>query len=149
MFELLFGSFFALLSVIVSIIITKTSGPSTFVGTICGIFLITGIALIILGLIKIIKNYLTSKKGEECYGCVKDIKETGKYINDNPIYKAKFSVFVESLYEVKEIEEDLGKSKEEYPVGTYVKVKYYNDDINIIEKLEEDRVPEEIKQKIK
>lgn len=149
MFELIFGLFFVLLPIIVSIIITKTSGPSTFVGIICGILLIVGIVFIILGLIKIIKNFLTSKKGEECYGCVKEIKESGKYINNYPIYKAEFNVYVESTCEKIEIEEEIGTKPEKYPIGSYVKVKYYNKDINIIDKLDENLIPEEIKQKIK
>lgn len=149
MFELIFGSFFALIPTIILIIIIKVGGLNLFTELICGLFLVIGFVFIIKGLIRIIKNILTSRKGEECYGCVKDIKETGEYVNGQPIYKAEFIIYVESEYTTKEITEKIGMNPEKYPIGSYVKAKYYNNDINILDKIDDINIPEEIKQKIK
>lgn len=149
MFELIFGLFFAILPTIILIVITKVGEFNLFATLICGMFLTIGIIFIIKGLIKIIKDILTSKKGEECYGCVENIKETGEYVNGQPIYKSDFVIYVESEYTTKKISEKIGMNPERYPIGSFVKAKYYDNDINILDKIDEINIPEEIREKIK
>ncbi len=149
MFELIFGLLFTIISTIILIVFLASGESNIIVLLVCGLFLIIGLIFMIKGLIKIIKDILTSKKGEECYGCVKDIQETGEYVNGAPIYKAEFNVYVESEYRTFELSEKIGMKPEKYPIGSYAKLKYYDNDINIIESIEETSIPEEIKEKIK
>lgn len=146
MFELLFGLF---IIVFVSIFFLFGSRIGLFALSILLIFLAVGLYLFIVGVIRIIRNFSTSLKGEECYSFVSNIVPTGKLVNDNPIYKALFVTYVPSLYDTREVYEEIGIDSSKYPIGSFVKVKYYNDDVNIIEIVDESVIPLEIVSKIK
>lgn len=114
------------------------------------IFVVIGLYMFIKGLIKIVRNRNTSKKGEECYAMVEGVSETGRLSDGKPIYKASFIVYVDSLFETRRIYETIGVNPSKYPLGCFVKVKYYHGDINILNIVyDESVISDEIKQKIK
>ena len=98
-----------------------------------GIFLCIGIYLTITDLIKIKKDKKTEKKGEECYGIIKNIKKTSDKADT---YKIEIITYIESTRQKETMEEDIGTSTQKYDIGNYVKLKYYKGDINIIKKVE-------------
>ena len=97
---------------------------------ILGIFWIIGLIILCIGLKKIIRNANTNKYGEECFGLVCDIYNSGAYINDVPELKSDVLVYIPSLNETKVMSEIIGIGQPQYVVGSYVRLKYYNDDIN-------------------
>lgn len=108
-------------------------------------FYITALASIFKGIKRILIDKKTDKKGIECYGRIISISESGTYLNGKPEYKAEFLVYVYIENITKNIYETIGFNKEKYPLGSYVKLKYYNNDINIIELIENtNNIPENI-----
>lgn len=95
------------------------------------IFWIIGITLFSKGLRKIIKNYKTEKYGEECYGIVNNIYPTGTYINHQPEFKADFIVYIPSQNKTEIVSEVIGLNYGKYPIQSFVKCKYYENDVNI------------------
>ena len=153
MFELFFGLFWEAITSLISFafLIPVFSGDDTISIFLIGFFLlfhVIGIGLIIIGARKIIRDRSTSKLGEECYGYVIDISPNGNYINGSPQLNAKTVVYIRSENDVREIAEYSGTGTSKYNVGDYVKVKYYNNDINFIEKVPENTIPYDIKDKI-
>ena len=147
MFEFLFGLFTIAFSFFALFIFVKASS-SIIAFCVCGIFIVIGVFLFIVGLRKIIIDYITSKKGEVCFACVSDILPTGKSINEVEIFKALFIVYIGSENKVMNIFEEIGADISCYPVGSFVKVKYHNGDINIIDSVLDSVVPISIKEKV-
>lgn len=148
MFELIFGLAFLTISaiVIVPVIITGEAIELMFVFL---IFPIVGIIMFVIGLIKVIRDAKTSIKGEVCYASISDLFATNKSINESSVMKAVFNVYLESEHRVVEVEEEIGVRADRYPIGSYVKVKYYNNDINVLEHIEEQEVPSYALERIK
>lgn len=114
------------------------------------ITVVIGLYMFIKGFIKIIKNRNTAKKGEECFAMVEGVSETGRLSDGKPIYKASFIVYVDSLVDTRRVYETIGVNPSKYPLGCFVKVKYYEGDINILHIVyDESVISDEIKQKIK
>lgn len=115
-------------------------------GTLFFIFglLIVGLVFMYIGIRKTMKNVSTNKMGVERYGIV---VECWKHINRET--KARY-------YDLKVlIIDDEGKVKmfDEfcawgYDVGTFLLVKHYKDDINIIDRVSRDLVPDSEKYKL-
>lgn len=147
MYEFMFGLLIIALSSLGLFAFLKARSSIIFL-CICGVFIAIGVFLFILGLIKMIIDYITSKKGELCFACVNDIVSTGKVINDKEIFRAKFIVYIGSKHKVISISEEIGADLSNYPIGSFVKVKYHNNDVNIIDNVSESIVPKKIKAKI-
>ena len=96
-----------------------------------GLFLLIGIIFIVIGVIKIIRNRNTDLYGEECYGRICNIYNSGAYVNGRAELKADVLVYIESLACTKTISEVIGFDYNKYPIGSYVRCKYFNDDINV------------------
>ena len=141
MFELLFGLFFLIVSAITLVPLFLSDALSGLFGLIFLIFPIFGFIFFFIGLVKVIRNIKTAAKGEECYASILDVFATNKSINGAPIMRATFKVYIESIHQVIEVEEDIGILAYKYPVGSYVIVKYYNNDVNVISHIEEQEVP--------
>lgn len=84
------------------------------------------------------------EKGEICYGFIKGIKNTGIYKNSAPELNAIVCVYVNSTKTVESSEDSIGFAPGLYPNYSYVKVKYYNGNINILEKVEFNNLPIEV-----
>ena len=104
-----------------------------------GIFLLIGIIMIIKGLKKILANMATSSKGEIKYGYISDVYYNGSRVNGRPRYNARI-ILIENGSPC-EFEEDIGFKKYQYPSGSYVKVKHYKNDVNILNTIDEYSVP--------
>lgn len=142
MFELIFGSIFLIVSAFTVLPMFLTNDFATLgFGLIFLIFPIIGFIFFFIGLMKVIRNIRTAAKGEECYASIVDVFPTNKSINDAPVMRATFKVYVESIHQVVETEEDVGINPFKYSPGIYVVVKYYNNDVNILRIVEEQEVP--------
>lgn len=95
-------------------------------------FLLIGITILGIGIYKIIKDLIVSINGEECYGRILSINETGTIIDGDPVLMAEILVYIPSLNETKIIMEDIGTDSTLYSIDDAVKVKYYKDDITIL-----------------
>ena len=148
MFELMFGIVFLLVSALI-IVPIFLSGEGTWIILLFLIFPIVGVCMFVIGLRRVIRNARTAARGTVCYASIEDVFATDKSINDAPIMKAAFNVYLESEHRVVEVEEEIGLNPDKYPIGSYVKVKYYNNDINIIEPITENEVPSYALERIK
>lgn len=98
---------------------------------IIGLFWVIGFWLIFQGLKKIIKDSTTNKNGEICFGKICNIYHSGTYVNGYPELKADILVFIPSTQETKTISEIIGFDINKYQIDSYVRLKYYNGDVNI------------------
>ena len=102
------------------------------------IFTIIGLFLFIYGLRKTVQNIVACKKGIEAYGIVVKREYSEKY-------KSRSGYYVISTIVVKE-DGSIGLYKEVdhsgYEPGRFLKVKYYKNDINILDYVRRDDVPD-------
>ncbi len=146
MFELIFGIFFELITLpIYFMFMFDNTGSPRWLTFVFPLFIAIGFVMIIKGVVEIVRNIKTSKLGEEAYGRVVNIKGNGQYLNDAPILVADVKVYVKSLNQVIDCSEEVGIGMPKYDMGEYVKVKYYNKDINFIEKVDVNSIPLDIK----
>lgn len=115
-------------------------GPKIFIG----IFWFIGISVLIKGIITVKKDSDTENKGELAYGRITRVYKSGTYINNRPEYKIDAKVFIPSTFETTMLSEVIGFNRSLYPVGTYVEVKYYNNDINIVRMIDLEEMPSHI-----
>lgn len=157
MFEVIFGIIWLLITGVVTFAFYCSGTPVTVNGTLVshdvfsamllpkiflGIFWIIGFWVLFKGLKRIIKDYLTEKNGEICYGIIRNISQTGASVNGIPQLKALLSVYLESTGNMEEIEEIIGLAiPQKYQVGDYVECIYYNGDINIKSAISEEILP--------
>lgn len=141
MFHLIFGlvwlGFIAFFTIMFMSAMIASSAPFPiliFVVLFLSMFWYVGIVMVKSGIKQYKANKNTDLYGEECYGKITAVYETGSYVNDNPEYKADIVVYIPSINDVVTVSEVIGYSKKEYPLGTPVRGKYYNGDINIIER---------------
>lgn len=92
-----------------------------------------GIVFLVKGLKEYIRNKKTDIKGVECYGIITSHISTNVFINGEEQLKANIKLYIDSSNSVVEVSEVMDKNVNEYQIGTGVKVKYYNNDINFIE----------------
>lgn len=155
MFNLIFGLCFAMFSLVFLVAFISSGVVNEgftfsllFPLTIIGIFLIVGLGIFIRGVKQIITNRKTSLRGEECYAILKEIMPTGSRINGMPELKGTFLVYILSLNKTEMIEEIIGFNMFKYKVNDYVKVKYYDGDINVLEIVGHDLVPSNVRRKL-
>lgn len=162
MFELVFGIIWTAFTAFMTFMFYGIAGEITVNGVLTsheefitllwpklffGIFWLVGIFLIVTGLRKLIRDGRTEKQGEICYGMVENVYPSGSYVNGQPLYKADVLVFIPSENREATISENIGFKSYDYPVQSFVKVKYFNNDINIKERLSLEKVPLDIKER--
>ena len=104
-------------------------------------FWVTGVYFFYKGAMK---NENTETFGEICYGrVVKNVSDNNFTEHDSYMY-----VYIPSLFKLRLLRECIGKDYIKYPPGIYVKLKYYNNDINIEEIVTKEQVPPEILKKL-
>ena len=111
--------------------------------------IIISLWIIYKGLIKALKkmnsNSDTLKRGEECYAKILDCVGTGFYIFAREVYKIIVVVYIPSIKKKIIIEENVGFiNYKKYVPNSYLKVLYYNNDINIGEMVNENEIPNDI-----
>lgn len=109
------------------------------------IFILVGLFFVVIGIIGLIKDNKINELGKEYYGKIIDIHNNDCSINGRCLEDAKVKVYIEELNEIKEYTEHL-ELHSLYREKDYIKVKYYNNDINIIDTLEEIEIPSNIKE---
>jgi hypothetical protein len=164
MFELIFGLFWTAITVTIALaffggdpnrIIYVNDVPTPrsefakepFFICFFAIFFIVGIAMIVIGVRKIMQNAATAAVGAETYGVVIDVYPSGSSVNGRPILNADV-IIVEENGITGRYTESIGMDYNKYKPGQFVKVKHYKKDINILEKVEPHTVPYHIKDKI-
>lgn len=105
------------------------------------IFWIAGLFILLRGLKKVIRNVSTDAKGEVCFGKICDVYNSGTYVNGRPELKADVLVYIPSIQETKIISEIIGFDRYKYRNGPYVRLKYYNGDINFEEVIDSTDLP--------
>ncbi len=145
MFEIMFGLIWTAISLLIFIVMLSTG--SVFGILFMLIFVAIGLFVLWTGVKKLKANKDTDIHGVETYGIVVDIRPSGSSVNGRDILNADV-VIVEETGVTGRYTESIGTSYNKYRIGEYVFVKYYNDDINIINKAEATIVPEHIKEKL-
>ena len=107
-------------------------------------FELFGLYFLIRGLITIIKDKKTNKRGLECYGIIRNIQRTGEF-NNKLEYKAIVNFINPETNELETLEENIGFNYPQYDIDTYVLCKYYQGNINIEKIIFEKNVPERVK----
>lgn len=142
MFELCFGIFWCLITLLCTIPIFKSSeGIDLFIILFIGIFWVVGIFLLVKGLKKVITNHNTETLGEECYAMISNIYPNGNRVNGAPEFNADFLVYVSSKNTIEQVSESIGFKAFKYQLNTFIKGKHYNGDINIKETIDYNSIP--------
>ena len=110
------------------------------------LFWAIGIFFVTKGIKKIITNRKTEKYGEDCFGRVKNIYPNGTMINHRPMYNIDVDVYIPSKQTMITITEEIGMDIGKYPLESIVKIKYYNNDINIKEVVDYNSIPLKIRE---
>lgn len=162
MFELIFGSIWTGISVLIAIFMYSGNGEITVNGVpvshaefeqmlwpklFIGVFILIGVIFLIVGIRKLLKNAATSVKGEESYGIITRVACSNTYVNGQPIMDGFISVVVDDT--VQEFKESLGLNYKKGGLGDCVRVKYYNGDVNIIETVLFEEIPYHMQDKLR
>lgn len=160
MFELIFGIIWTAITALITFGFYGTAGDVTVNGNLVsheefsamlwpklflGIFWVVGIFILFRGIRKIIRDTSTNIKGEECFGKVCNIYNSGTYVNNRPELKADILVYIPSIQETKILSEVIGFNMYKYRIGSCLKLKYYNDDINLEGIVDEFELPSDAK----
>lgn len=100
------------------------------------IFLVIGIAFLVIGLKKLFTDKLTDRKGVDTIGVVADIMPDNISVNDRCYYKVKVR-FYDSQNVLRNLEERIGQDPEKYRIGDLINIRYYRDDVNIMGTVDE------------
>lgn len=111
---------------------------------ILALFATIGIWLTGTGLKKLLKDKNTAALGEESFGYIFKMVSSGAVVNNIPLLNAKILVLKRDGTFM-EVVESLENDSYKYAPGEYVKVKYLNEDANILGKVEEEMVPFNLK----
>jgi len=112
------------------------------------IFWAIGIIILVIGIKKYKTDKATEKFGDECYAKIVNVYPSGTTVNGRREFKADFLVYVSMSRAVKKIAEIIGFDPVDFPVNSYARVKYYNNDINIKEIISVNSVPVNIRDAI-
>ena len=111
-----------------------------------GVFLLAGFWILFLGIKEHITNTKTNMHGKESYGLITNITPTGVRVGRHHRRELKADVLVITEgNQIKIFTKVIGFSPVKYSVGTYLVVKYYKDNINIIRQVLPQEVPETMK----
>ena len=145
MIEIIFGFVFGFASLFVVFTILTDMMSSGFYGggIISLLFMLFWLfisgSLLFKGLKKIFINIKTDTSGFTTYAIVTDVYESGTYVNDNPEWKSDFKV-IDKNGNLVDCSEIVGFNEDKYPAGSFVRVKYHNGDINILESVPESQI---------
>lgn len=150
--ELIFGIIWSVASIVFAIVYVVGCGITNFTiedfGYLAGILFagaIVGGPFLYFGLKQYIPDRKTKRKGEICFGYIEGVENCGVKSRI-----AKIRVYDSKKQSVLETEDDVYRKNMEYSEGDFVRVKKYNDDINVISKVEtEYEIPEDIRNQLK
>ena len=106
-------------------------------------------ALAIYSLILSTKRYIINrnieKKGLDCYGIVRNVNPDYDYIGEFHDRKLDVEIVNPNTLQLEHIIEEVETVEDEFPVNSYVKCKYNNGYINIIEIVDPKDIPGDAK----
>ena len=148
MFELKFGMIWEAIVLIISVAFLSdiVAGGEEAIALIpISLFLLLfhgiGIFLLFVGIKKVVANRKTEKYGEECFGKIIDIHPNGNSVNGRKELAAVISVFIPTEGQSRDFKEVVGMGTSPYEIGDYIKGKFFNNDVNIMEKVYPDYLP--------
>lgn len=149
--QIVMGSIFLFFSILMFILFNCVPGDvqgSLLAGN-CMLlfFMLIGLAFIVSGIRIFIRDKKTDLKGEFCYGQITDVVFNGIVVNGVKQFDACLKVYIESTGEFITCRERIGFFKEEFDVGSFYALKYYNNDINYEYRIPSfDALPENIRE---
>ena len=133
--KLIFGLVWEIFSGLMCFIFLYFGGFDLFIFLFFLIFLVVGGIVLWQGIKDVTKNKKTDFKGEICYGVITsiDADRTSVQVNGNCQYRATVEFYYPPVNGTMSLSELYGYKMHKHYVGECVKIKYYNNDINIIE----------------
>ena len=130
-----FGLVWTIFFIFVTIAILSVTGFNTGLFLFFLLFIAAGVWVMYLGIKELQKNKKTNKYGEICYGIVTAIEpaKSNIEINGRTPFSVYVDVYVGSMNFVSNYSEEIGFEQYKYRVGECLKVKFYDNDINILE----------------
>lgn len=96
--------------------------------------------MIIYSLRRITIDRKTDQHGTEAYGVIADISPSGLRVNGVPQLTAHVLVLQENG-SVLELSESIGNNRNRYCTGDFVRVKYLEEDVNILHTIDRETLP--------
>lgn len=147
-FEFKFGAIWTIFIALFTILaIFGSEGINLAAIPFLGVFWYIGIYMLKNGLKKMKADISTEDFGEECFGRIYKLSSAGS-TNGNTYYRATIIAYLPKEGIVKFFNEDIGYNCYDFPEGTYLRLKYFQDDANIKEIVNENIIPEKIKNKL-
>jgi len=140
MVELTIGAIFMVIGAFVSIMFVSAGETGLVLFGL--IFFAAGLLVFVKGFKQKLKDKKTEKNGEICFGRIKETKGNGTSVNGVEYQDAYIYTYIPSLNTVKLMKENIGAKYQDYLAGKYVKLKYFEDDINIIGCVPKEQVPQ-------
>lgn len=101
------------------------------------LFSVIGIPIFLSGLKDLYFRSRIISCGKELCGVVLEHKETGMIYDNKPYYYA-LVLLKDDLSNFIVLKDEIGLEKDKYPIGTYLKVKYYKNNIVILDIVKDD-----------
>jgi hypothetical protein len=146
MSDLVFGIIWLTFSILMSIpfyISVGAAGASEMIFMLFlffSIFYAVGLWILIRGIKRVTKDKATDRMGAVTVGKVLRIGKTGTYVNGNPELKAEIASYDTQTMRIKAYVEVIGFAPAKYRPGQYLRVKVYEDDLNILGEIDENEV---------
>ena len=119
--------------------------PMIIVSTVLTAVEAVAIYALILGVKKYFINKNIEKKGLDCYGIVRNVNPDYDYIGEFHDRKLDVEIVNPNTLQLEHIIEEVETVEDEFPVNSYVKCKYNNGYINIIEIVDPKDIPGDAK----
>ena len=103
-------------------------------------FALAGVCIAAYSAIHILRDRNTDTYGKEAYGIISDVMDSGTRINHVPQWKA-WVLVAEENGDVFEKSESVGENRNRYKAGQFVRVKYTDNDINILQRVGRSSLP--------
>ena len=148
-FEIQFGTIWILLMTFFTLLLLVADTEEISFGIIIflGLFWLVGIIMLYNGIKKRIADSKTEEFGIDAYGKICKLETVGSS-NGQSYYKARVAVYVPSQNITKIIDEDIGYDSSKFSETSYLKLKYYEGDINFKEEIDEKYISDVVKSKI-
>lgn len=107
-------------------------------------FWLAGFVVLAKGIKRAKADAATKKHGQQSYGLVVDFSDSGAAVNNHPVWNAHVLVSLGNGCSRVFVEE--AGTHPKYDVGDFLLVKYYQNDINILDRASKYAIPEHVKE---
>lgn len=146
-FGIIWTTFLAFITLIVIYTIFSGDAGNIFALPFFAFFWYIGISMLKSGYKKMQADIATEDFGEECFGRICKLSSTGSS-NGNTYYEATIIAYLPKEGNIKTFKEDIGYNFYEFPEGSYVRLKYFQNDVNIKEIVNENIIPEKTRNRL-